>query len=78
MSADNKKYMTFFVISSSGTRLKIELESLIEEIVVTQKIDAPSSFELKISDIKHTCAKESEFSIGSKITIKVGLPDALE
>jgi len=76
--SDLKTLVPSFVIHVNGSRLAVEKEAEIKEIVVFEKIDSPSSFAIKFSDMKREFTDSEDFSVGSKIKITMGYKDEIE
>ena len=77
-NSDLKTLVPTFIIHVNGSRLAAEKEADVKDITITEKIDAPSSFAITVSDIKREWADSDEFAEGSKIKITLGYKDEVE
>jgi phage protein D len=67
-----------FIVYLNNSRLPPEREAEIKEIVVIDKINAPSSFVIRVSDPDNEWKEKDNYYIGSKMKISLGYKDAVE
>jgi len=78
MAEELKTLTPSFLIKANGQRLAVEKEADVKEIVIIEKIDAPSQFMIYVSDMAKEWPDSDDFFIGSKIKIQMGYKDNIE
>ena len=67
-----------FIIYFNGSRLPVEKEADVKEIIVSDKLNAPSVFTIKVSDPDKEWSGNEDYYIGAEVKILLGYKDALE
>jgi phage protein D len=67
-----------FLVHINNTRISAEREAEIKEIVINDRINAPSSFRIIAADPENLWREKDEYYIGSKIKISLGYKDDME
>ncbi|WP_018527181.1 phage late control D family protein [Alkalispirochaeta alkalica] len=78
MSSDYEKLVPYFIVYINGTRLAIEQEASVKQVLVTDRIDAPSVCHIVMSDADRLWADSSEFSEGQQVSVHLGTKDDIE
>ena len=76
--SNEEKLVPSFLIYINGSRLAVEKEADIKEITVINKLDAPSSFSITVSDMKKKWMDNNDNMPGSEVKISLGYKDKLE
>ena len=79
--SDNSNLKTLvptFIIHLNGSRLSAEKEADVKNITIIEKVDAPSSFSLRVSDMNREWADSNDLTVGAEIKITLGYKDEVE
>ncbi|SIQ98441.1 Phage protein D [Alkalispirochaeta americana] len=78
MSSDYEKLVPYFIVYINGTRLAIEQEASVKQVLVTDRVDAPSACQIVLSDAERQWADSSEFSEGQQVSVHLGTKDDIQ
>lgn len=73
--AEDSKASPSFIVKVNGSRLAVEKEAQVKEIVINDSVDAPSSFSVLVNDTDGSWADDSQMEIGAVISISLGFKD---
>ncbi|MCP4138403.1 MAG: phage late control D family protein [bacterium] len=74
----NETYAPAFLIQANNNRFSIQQEVDVMEVVVNERIDAPSTFTIRMSDVNMQWIDHPDFSEGSVVSISLGYKDSVE
>lgn len=75
---ENKTLIPEFIIYLNGPRLSVEKAADIQEIIINEKVDAPSTFMISMSDMDRKWTDSDDLSEGSEIKIQLGYKDEVD
>lgn len=74
----NTSAVPSFTLKIDGSRVPPEREADIKEIIVFEKTDAPSRFEIKVNNEGFRWTDSDDCAVGSEIKLSIGYKDALQ
>ncbi|MDC7220331.1 MAG: hypothetical protein PQJ59_10340 [Spirochaetales bacterium] len=78
MSDENVTLTPTFIVYINGTRLGVEHEASVRQILVKDEMGAPSSCRLILSDMDRQWVDSSDFDPAQNISVLLGFKDAVE
>lgn len=78
MSGSTTTSVPTFIIKINGSRIPPEKDADVKEIVVTERIDAPSQFSIVVSDLHMAWADSSDMTEGTEVSITMGYKDDVD
>jgi phage protein D len=76
MASDDLKSLTpTFIVYINGTRISVDQEAAVKRIVVQDRLDAPATCSLILSDPKRQWTDSKDFSEGNQVSVHLGYKD---
>lgn len=67
-----------FIIYVNGTRFSVDQETDVKEVIISEKVDSPSTFEITMADEERKWTDNQDLGPGSIFKIMLGYKDAVE
>jgi hypothetical protein len=78
MADDNVTLTPTFIVYINGTRLGVDHEASVRQILVKDQFDAPSTCRLILSDTDRKWVDSSDFELAQSVSVLLGYKDAVE
>jgi len=78
MADDNITLTPTFIVYINGTRLGVDHEASVRQILIRDQLDAPSTCRLVLSDMDRKWADSSDFDVAQSVSVMLGFKDAVE
>lgn len=76
--SDFKTLIPTFIIHLNGNKFTNEQQASVKQVVIEERIDAPSRFSMMLSDPTREWTDSEDMSVGSEVKIQMGYKDAVE
>ena len=78
MPDDNVTLTPTFIVYINGTRLGVDHEASVRQILVKDRLDAPSTCRIVLSNMDRKWVDSSDFDIAQTVSVLLGFKDAVE
>ncbi len=78
MADDNVTLTPTFIVYINGTRLGVDHEASVRQILVKDQLDAPSTCQIVLSDLDRKWADSPDFDMAQSVSVLLGFKDAVE
>jgi phage protein D len=77
MSDENVTLTPTFIVYINGTRLGVDHEASVRQILIKDQFDAPSTCKIILSDLEQKWVDSADFDLAQSVSVQLGFKDAV-